>query len=80
MVDRNNVQMRVLSAESIAIFKLLFNRSKDWVDLERLVEVENGMDIDYVTDKLLELNDNNMEEQRIIHWVNLVKQKREGKK
>ncbi len=37
-----------LSAEALAVFKLLFFRSKDIVDLERLVAVRPELDHDYV--------------------------------
>jgi hypothetical protein len=37
-----------LSAEAIAVFKLLFFRGKDVVDLERLVAVRPELDADYV--------------------------------
>jgi hypothetical protein len=38
----------ILSAESIAVFKLLFFRGKDLVDLERLVAVRAELDLAYV--------------------------------
>lgn len=42
------VQAWILSAESIAVFKLLFFRGKDLVDLERLVAVRPELDTRYV--------------------------------
>lgn len=37
-----------LSAEALAVFKLLFFRGKDMVDLERLVAVRPELDVEYV--------------------------------
>lgn len=44
-----------LSAESIAVFKLLFFRGKDIVDLERLVAVRPELDIAYVRRWIVEM-------------------------
>ena len=43
-----------LSAEGIAIFKLLFFRGKDRVDLERLVQVRPQLDRAYIRRRLVE--------------------------
>jgi hypothetical protein len=37
-----------LSAEDIALFKLSFNRDKDWVDLRRMLQDGPPLDLDYV--------------------------------
>jgi hypothetical protein len=43
-----------LSAEALSVFKMLFFRSKDLVDLERLVAVSGGeMDLGYVRNHLV---------------------------
>lgn len=42
-------QIRVLSAEDLAIFKILFDRPKDWVDLEAIVLTQGArFDAGYV--------------------------------
>jgi hypothetical protein len=46
LLDR---QIRVLSAEDLVIFKVLFNRAKDWVDIEQVVRTQRGrFDAPYV--------------------------------
>jgi hypothetical protein len=44
-----------LSAEAIAVFKLLFFRGKDRVDLERLVASQPALDVAYVRARLVEM-------------------------
>lgn len=45
-----------LSAESLAVFKLLFFRGKDRVDLERLVATQRGrMNVSYVREQIVEM-------------------------
>jgi len=39
--------IRVLGAEDLAVFKVLFDRSKDWVDIETMIESET-LDLDEV--------------------------------
>lgn len=43
--------IRVLSAEDLAVFKAMFDRSKDWVDIETMVE-SNAIDIEVAADAL----------------------------
>lgn len=41
--------MWILSAEDTIIFKVLFDRGKDWVDLERLIALrKNSLDREYI--------------------------------
>jgi hypothetical protein len=52
-VDMEGRRAYFLSAEALAVFKLLFFRPKDLVDLERLVEVQGpALDIAYVRREL----------------------------
>jgi hypothetical protein len=50
----NGVEIPVLSAEFLAIFKAMFNRTKDWADLEAMVE-EGNFDSDFVVSQLVDL-------------------------
>lgn len=47
--------IRILSAEDLTVFKLLFNRPKDLLDVERLVALRGGgLDRDYVREWLVD--------------------------
>jgi hypothetical protein len=61
-----------LSAESIAVFKLLFFRGKDIVDLERLVAVRDALDRDYVRRWLVDMMGE--DDERVQRWDALVSQ------
>jgi hypothetical protein len=37
------VEIPVLSCRSLVIFKALFNRTKDWADIEAVAEVDPGI-------------------------------------
>ena len=50
----NGVEIPVLSAEFLAIFKVMFNRTKDWADLEAMVE-EGSFNHDFVVSQLVDL-------------------------
>jgi hypothetical protein len=53
-VDAGGQQAWFLSAESVAVFKMLFFRPKDIVDLERLLAVRgDALDRQYVRDQLV---------------------------
>jgi hypothetical protein len=41
-VDFLGVGIRVVTATDLMVFKMLFNRSKDWVDIEALLEAAAG--------------------------------------
>jgi hypothetical protein len=41
----------VLSAEDLAVFKAMFDRSKDWADIEAIVD-NRGIDLDVAADRL----------------------------
>ena len=59
-----------LSPEAIAVFKLLFFRGKDVVDLERLVAVRADLDRDYVRRWIVEMMGE--EDERTRKWDELV--------
>jgi hypothetical protein len=50
----NGVEIPILSAEFLAIFKAMFNRTKDWADLEAMVE-EGSFNSDFVLSQLVDL-------------------------
>ncbi len=53
--DFDGELMPVLSAEDITIFKLFFDRPKDWVDVESILAVQGRQfDMEYVTHWLTE--------------------------
>ena len=47
-------RIRVLSAEDLAVFKAMFDRTKDWADIEAMVE-SRAIDLDVAADRLAEL-------------------------
>lgn len=62
---------RFLSAEAIAVFKLLFFRGKDLVDLERLVAVRAGrLDTAYVRRWIVEMMGET--DPRVVRWDEVV--------
>ena len=46
--------IRVLSAEDLAVFKAMFDRSKDWVDIETMVE-SGALDTEVTAERLQQL-------------------------
>lgn len=60
----------VLSAEAIAVFKLLFFRTKDLADLERLVAVRRELHTDYVRARLVAMMGE--DDERVIAWDRIV--------
>jgi len=66
-----------LSAEALAVFKLLFFRSKDVVDLERLVAVRPELDTGYVRKWIVEMMGE--DDERTVKWDDLVEQFGSGK-
>lgn len=60
-----------LSAEALAVFKLLFFRPKDIVDLERLIEVQgSALDAAYVRRHVAEMMGEN--DERVRRWDELL--------
>lgn len=59
-----------LSAESVAVFKLLFFRGKDIVDLERLVAARDSLDRDYVRRWIVDMMGE--DDERVQRWDALV--------
>lgn len=43
--------IRVLSAEDLAVFKAMFDRGKDWVDIATMIE-SNSIDLELAADRL----------------------------
>lgn len=65
-----------LSAESVAVFKMLFFRPKDIVDLERLLVVrQSELDTEYVRDQLVNIV--GADDARISRWDRLTNQGRD---
>ncbi len=46
--------INVLCAEDLAVFKALFDRTKDWADIEAMVE-SNAIDLDLAAERLAQL-------------------------
>jgi len=66
-------EVSLLSAEALAVFKLLFFRSKDIADLERLVATQQGrMDLAYVRRHIADMMGD--EDPRVRKWDDLVDQ------
>ena len=66
-------EVKVLSAEALAVFKLLFFRGKDIVDLERLIGVQQKrLDAAYVRRKIVEMMGE--EDERVQRWDELVRE------
>jgi hypothetical protein len=60
-----------LAAEAVAVFKLLFFRGKDLVDLERLVAVRPELDLPYVRTWITEMMGE--DDERVRKWDEIVK-------
>lgn len=63
-------RVRVLSPEDTAVFKMLFYRAKDLVDIERLVSLMRGkLDVGYVRSALVETVGET--DYRVVRWDQL---------
>lgn len=72
-VTLHGVRLRVLSPEDTAVFKMLFFRGKDLVDVERLLGIMQGsLDRDYVRAALVEVVGS--DDHRTRKWDELVAQ------
>jgi hypothetical protein len=60
-----------LSPEALAVFKLMFFRGKDLVDLERLVAGRRGLDVQYVRRWIVDMFD--QDDPRVQRWDDLVR-------
>jgi len=61
-----------LSAETLAVFKLLYFRAKDIVDLQRMIAVQGKrLDVNYVRKKIVEMM--GADDERVIRWDELVR-------
>jgi len=70
VVDASGWSGWFLSAEAIAVFKLLFFRGKDLVDLERLVAVRPDLDHTYIRRAIVGMMGE--EDERVQRWDALV--------
>lgn len=59
-----------LSPEALAVFKLMFFRGKDLVDLERLVAGRQRLDVDYVRRWIVDMFD--QDDPRVQRWDDLI--------
>ena len=57
-------RINVLSAEDLAVFKALFDRSKDWADIEAMVE-SNAIDLELASERLAGLLGNDPRVERL---------------
>ena len=72
-VPLHGQRIRVLSPEDIAVFKMLFFRGKDLVDIERLLGLmQRRLDLTYVRDALVEVV--GADDYRTRKWDELVAQ------
>lgn len=63
--------MWILSAEVLAVFKMLFFRGKDVVDVEQIVAVQGDrLDADFIRSQLVELVD--ADDERVKAWDGIV--------
>ena len=46
-------ELPFFSAEDVVVFKLSFNRDKDWVDIRHLLEHQRTIELDYIERQLL---------------------------
>jgi hypothetical protein len=47
-VEYIDIDIPVLSAEDLIITKALFNRGKDWIDIENVIQVQSALDEGYI--------------------------------
>lgn len=52
---RNGEELPFFTAEDIVLFKLSFNRTKDWADIENVVRNGPELDTDYIAEVLVEM-------------------------
>ncbi len=71
VTDENGWSGWFLSAEALTVFKLLFFRGKDIVDLERLVAVRQELDHSYVRRWIVEMMGE--DDDRVRRWDDLVR-------
>ncbi len=57
-------RINVLAAEDLAVFKALFDRTKDWADIEAMVE-SNAIDLGLAADRLAGLIGNDPRVERL---------------
>jgi hypothetical protein len=52
-IGRNGETLPFFTAEDVAVFKLSFNRPKDWVDLQSMIDTGTQIDLAYVEEMLV---------------------------
>lgn len=52
---RDGEVLPFFTAEDIVLFKLSFNRTKDWVDIQNVIRNGPDLDLDYITEVLVEM-------------------------
>ncbi len=70
MTDASGWSGWFLSAEALAVFKLLFFRGKDMVDLERLIAVRPELDHEYVRRSIAQMMGE--DDARVARWDDMV--------
>jgi len=61
--------IRVLSAEDLAVFKAMFDRGRDWVDIATMVE-SHGLDVEIAADRLRALLGDDSRVERLLSLAN----------
>jgi hypothetical protein len=73
----DGVDVWFLSAEALCVFKLLFFRGKDVVDLERLIAVQGqALDVEYIRARIVEMLGE--DDARVVTWDRLCQEHRSG--
>ena len=73
-LQRHGERVRVLSPEDTAVFKMLFYRAKDLVDVERLLSLmREKLDVAYVRTALVETVGES--DYRVIRWDQLTQKR-----
>lgn len=55
VVRGDRTELSFLAPEDLAVFKISFNRPKDWVDLQAMVDAGTSIDVEYVERQLIKL-------------------------
>jgi hypothetical protein len=72
----NGKKISFLSAESLILYKILLGRDKDWIDIDRMLEVNyQGINIDYVSDWIDKIFDHEDNDNNIIDSMVMIKAK-----
>lgn len=70
-VDLGEQKIQIWDAETLAVFKLMFFRSKDIVDVEQILRIQGAaLDCDWIRERLVEIYGSR--DPRISRWDDLV--------